>query len=365
MANTTWNPADLLNVTLSGGNLIATASGAGGARSKEAVSSGKYFWEHTYTTINTNSIANGVALSTASLSTPSAGTSTILRINGNININGSYSGSTLGIISSGAAIDVAVDFAAKLIWYRIAPAGNWNGSGTANPATGAGGLSIAAIATGPLYALFSGGTSDKITANFGDSAFSGAVPSGFTAGFPAGAIVDLAGNLGDSSDYGKLSYGLKIYSRINAFAPTFAADVIVTPAINLSGDLAPVIVFAADLVGAPGQVVLAGGIAPQIVLGGPLTALSVDGTLRGSLPLSIVLGASMTAGPLWAASEPCPPPAWAESEPCPPSMWTPVPPPQWQRQNFPGSYGLAQYGGGPYNLQSDDPWYETEPCDGR
>lgn len=121
---------------------------------------------------------------------PTTGTSLITRTNGNININGSASGSTLGgPIAVAAVIGVAVDFAAKLIWYRIAPAGNWNGSGTANPATATGGLNITSIATGPLYALFSGGTSDKITSNFGDSAFSGAVPSGFTSGFPVSATI--------------------------------------------------------------------------------------------------------------------------------------------------------------------------------
>ena len=185
MANTTWNPADLLNATLTGGNLVATTSGAGGVRSKDSVSSGKYYWEHTYTTFNTNSITNGIALASASLSTPGVGSAILLRINGNINVNGTFSGSALGVIAAASVIDVAVDFNAKLIWYRVAPTGNWNGSGTANPATGAGGVSISLITTGPLYALFSGGTSDRMTSNFGDGVFSGGVPSGFTAGFPA------------------------------------------------------------------------------------------------------------------------------------------------------------------------------------
>jgi hypothetical protein len=36
-----------------------------------------------------------------------------------------------------------------------------------------------------LFAFMSGAALDQVTANFGDTAFSGAVPSGFNAGFPA------------------------------------------------------------------------------------------------------------------------------------------------------------------------------------
>jgi hypothetical protein len=39
----------------------------------------------------------------------------------------------------------------------------------------------------PLIAFISGGGSNVFTANFGDTAFSGVVPSGFTSGFPTGA----------------------------------------------------------------------------------------------------------------------------------------------------------------------------------
>src|SRR4029077_12272014 len=56
--------------------------------------------------------------------------------------------------------------------------------------------------------------------------------------------IELAGNLGGSSYYGRLSYSLKKYSQIPAFVVGFSADVTVTPALNLSGDLAPVIVLA-------------------------------------------------------------------------------------------------------------------------
>ena len=186
MPNTTWNPADKTNCTLTGSNLVATtAAGGGGVRGVDAKTAGKFYVEYTYTTLNTNSIAAGIALFTTNLATLATGAAYAIRLNGNISVNNSLSGSTLGAISAAAVIGVAVDFTAQLVWFRKAPSGSWNGSGSADPATGVGGVSISAIA-GSLFPVMGGSTSDSITANFGDTAFTGTVPSGFTAGFPAG-----------------------------------------------------------------------------------------------------------------------------------------------------------------------------------
>ena len=144
----------------------------------------------------------------------------------------------------GDVIGIALDVGAQLAWFRVAPSGNWNGSGTANPATGTGGLSLASITNVddcPLVGFFPG-IGESATANFGDSAFSGAVPSGFTTGWPTNAPppIELAGNLGAPSHYGKLSYGKVHYSRISAFAPIFVADLDVhVGLIDLAGDIAP------------------------------------------------------------------------------------------------------------------------------
>jgi hypothetical protein len=185
MANTTWSATDkTASVTLSLANLRATiAGGPGGARGVDALTTGKNYWENTYTTLNTNSIACGIALSSGSLTTPAAGIAYVQRSTGNIIINGSTTGSTLGIIGAAAVIGIAVDFTAHLIWFRIAPAGNWNGSGTAAPGTGVGGLNTSTISSGPLYPYMCGAAGDVLTANFGDTAFSGAVPAGFISGF--------------------------------------------------------------------------------------------------------------------------------------------------------------------------------------
>ena len=353
MANTTWNPSDKSStVTLTGSNLIATATTGsnGGVRTVDAHNSGKYYWEITYTTVNTNSLTTGLALVTADLTFASAtGFTNLARLNGNINVNGVASGSSLGAaVAPSSKVGIAVDLTAKLIWFRITPAGNWNGSGTANPATGVGGVNISVVATAAMYPFMSGVSSDAVTANFGDSAFTGAVPSGFTAGWPGVSAppVDLAGNLGGDSLYGRLKYGVGKYSRIAAFAPTFGADLTVSAGVALfgdlaptvsfatnlgivfgvSGDLAPAVSFAADL-DVVGFVDLSGDLAPQIALGGSLSLDLALTALEGSFGFTVVYGAAeMISGPLWADTEPCPSPPWGPSEPCPPSLWTPVGP---------------------------------------
>jgi hypothetical protein len=85
---------------------------------------------------------------------------------------------------------IALDAGARLIWFRVGAAGNWNGSAVNNPATGVGGVAITNLGVGiQIYpSVCFGVIGDQITANFGDSAFTGAVPAGFTSGFTAGVV---------------------------------------------------------------------------------------------------------------------------------------------------------------------------------
>ena len=106
---------------------------------------------------------------------------------GAIFLDGATTGSTIGTITSGTVVGIAVDCDQRLIWFRSGAAGNWNGSAGANPATGVGGILVTAQGRGiPIYptAWLIGG-SEQTTANFGDTAFVGAVPSGYTSGFTA------------------------------------------------------------------------------------------------------------------------------------------------------------------------------------
>ena len=94
---------------------------------------------------------------------------------------------TIGAITNGAVVCVALDLDNKRYFCRLGAAGNWNGSSSVTPATPSTGFDIstwiaAGFALHPAVTL--GGTGDTITANFGDTAFTGTVPAGYTAGFP-------------------------------------------------------------------------------------------------------------------------------------------------------------------------------------
>lgn len=190
----------------------------------------------------------------------------------------------------------------------------------------------------------------------------------------SGVVVDLAGNLGGASLYGRGPYGRGLYSLGGAFEPTFSADLtipavpllagslspvvafssaILVDAAHVAGNLAPVVTLSAnfDIVGNPyfdgdlAPVVtlaghatlltgLAGNLAPQVTLAATLglsvnlagnlapqigLGASLTGTvpIQGDLPFGITFAAaSLTAGPLWAADEPCATVDWKETELC-------------------------------------------------
>jgi hypothetical protein len=185
-AFTAWNPADLVNMTLSNNNLTATNTTApSGVRAIDGHASGKYYWESTVSTWVQSATQVGFGLASAALAITVVGTAFVSKGTGNIVVNNVNSGSSLGALSAGNTIGIALDVTNNLCWFRVAPSGNWNGSGTANPATGVGGVSISTI-TGTQFPMFlANGAGEVATANFGASAFSGAVPSGFTSGWTA------------------------------------------------------------------------------------------------------------------------------------------------------------------------------------
>jgi hypothetical protein len=185
---TTWNPADKsANFTLSNGDLTAVSGagsgGLGGVRGVTGLSSGKYYFEITTTVCTASAV--GVALSTNTLfgnTNNAAG----VNASGAVQVNGVTSGTvSLPGLGGGAILCVAVDLIASLIWFRVGASGSWNAlSGTANnPATGVGGVSISAVAGNLFPWVTTANAAENFTANFGATAFSGVVPSGFTAGW--------------------------------------------------------------------------------------------------------------------------------------------------------------------------------------
>jgi hypothetical protein len=193
LANTTWNPLDKsANVTLSNLNLTATAISGGsnrGCRSVNSQSSGKYYFEVTMNWAASNDCI-GLATSSA-LFTATTINTCVLPLSGAVVLNNALYSPTVnfGSRAAGNVIGIAVDFNSALMWFRVAPSGNWNANATFAPG-GTGGINISSLVTGGValyaYAFFISFTY-AYTANFGDTAFSGAVPSGFTGGFPAGS----------------------------------------------------------------------------------------------------------------------------------------------------------------------------------
>lgn len=193
MAFTTWSTTDLVNITLSGGNLIATVSvGNAGVRGKDPKRSGKFYIEYTVPTAQNTSNIFGLASRRATLgslnSPASAGPQFATGVLVFYDVFGVQLTSMPSIGSlSGAVVCCAVDLDARLVWFRVGAAGNWNANAANNPATGVGGVSIATVGLGQgidAYPwVFMGNVGNSVTANFGASAFTGAVPSGYTSGW--------------------------------------------------------------------------------------------------------------------------------------------------------------------------------------
>ena len=189
------------SITISNGNLTATPNTAATnyflARSltNHALgSTGKFYFEAALAETGTGSIAYGLCNSSA----PTASSAPALTGGGtSTNVAAAYSNATNGVfinntgsgaspsLVTGHTVGIAVDFSAKLIWIRdIAVPGTWNAGGTANPATGVGGITVAALAAGNYYAClyqFNNTTAGgSVTANFGATSYAATIPSGFS-----------------------------------------------------------------------------------------------------------------------------------------------------------------------------------------
>ena len=201
----TWDSANATAATLSGGNLVATNTGTTsadqGVRGTAGLNSGKRYFEITLTTL-VGAGANmgfGVGTTTSTYtnmgSSATSGALCYITV-GNIWANGANTGSTLGALGAGYVIGIAVDLDARKIWFRkILPTlGNWNGVAalTCDPVTGFNGITLASVDAMTPFCTFGGAAgvaSNVFTANFGASAFSGAVPFGFASGWPTAAAV--------------------------------------------------------------------------------------------------------------------------------------------------------------------------------
>jgi len=205
VATCTYDPATVsAGAALSNGNLTVThVSGSNqGAHLPDATDSkttGKLYYEMTYTvlagTINGGMI--GVAVVGTSYTQFGLSTNSVTAYaNGNLNTGGSniYN---YGARSVGNVIGVAIDLDNRLAWFKQVSGtpGNWNGNtANGNPVTLLNGITIPAGSIEPYTALGTN-ASDAFTINLGASAFTGAIPSGYSAWCPAVACDPYFGNV--------------------------------------------------------------------------------------------------------------------------------------------------------------------------
>jgi hypothetical protein len=184
----TWNYIQA-DVTQSNGNLTASrlatvfTGGGVGARSTAMKSSGKFYYEVTGGPRSGTQDSIGFMLYTATWAndTPNGlNSAMVFRSNGQIYANGTGPFATLGAVGNGANLGCAIDLTNHLAWFRL-NGGNWNNNGAADPATGVGGATIQSGTWSPECTFAGAGSAvnDANTANFGQTAYAHAAPSGF------------------------------------------------------------------------------------------------------------------------------------------------------------------------------------------
>lgn len=175
-----------------------------GAKSNTSHSTGKAYAEFS-TWLSANNSGVGIGNSSATFAgwgngtavgpgngPAAAGAGIFSYSNGTIWMNGVEQTNWAGVTLFHSVVSIAIDFDAKLVWFRT-NGGNWNGIAGADPAAGTHGYDISTISTSPFFLwaeLVNQG--DKVTLNAGASAFTYTAPSGFlawdTAAVPAAPL---------------------------------------------------------------------------------------------------------------------------------------------------------------------------------
>jgi hypothetical protein len=188
LATTTLDGTPSAGIVMSNGNLTAvhgTSNNNVGVDSTAYLSAGKFYFEcKAEVNIQDNQSFGVKLLGKAYFEIQAGAYGAHLFIGSGTNV---YSDGVNRSISFGAATvgdiySMAVDLTARLAWFRK-NGGNWNNSGTANPATGAGGVVLATAAGqyAPYVRFTSSLSSDhRYTVNFGQTSYAYAAPSGFT-----------------------------------------------------------------------------------------------------------------------------------------------------------------------------------------
>lgn len=235
-----WNPADTAEGTLSTDFLTFSAN-AGNAhsmvRGPSGYNSGKRYFEVSFNSIGVvfNCCA-GVCLLTTTVANIESGTGlhAALIMHYGFGNQGQANGSSLwqDALAPGMGIaGFAVDLDAQLLWMRPSPAAAWNDDGAADPATGTGGIDISFFGAALVTPFAQGGNSAAPPVwilNTGQSAFTGAVPSGFDEGWDNPVIpAGFAGGIYPLGTYRVLfSLGSILDNTSGIYPPTAAAGVL-------------------------------------------------------------------------------------------------------------------------------------------
>jgi len=192
----TLNPSDKsADLTLSGGDLIATASGSGydSVRATIGLSSGKHYWEFKYTTVAGADAMCGVANNSMTLTNyvgiDANGWGNYMPTGNKLHAGASNAYGTAQAVND--VIMIALDMDNFKVWWG--KNGTWFNSG--DPAAGTNPAYVAADGiTGTLYPCLSL-TNPNVTvgsANFGASAMAYTAPSGFRQGVYTGTADPVA-----------------------------------------------------------------------------------------------------------------------------------------------------------------------------
>ena len=178
--------ANAIQVTLTGGGLIATSTGTTASALSSDIAlfgqTNQLYFEYKLNNAPNSSDFHGLGgPGFVFASTNYAGV--LVGSAGTIWVNGASTGITVGAaLTTNDVLCCAVDTMAQLVWFRK-NGGNWNNSGTANPVTGAGGIALPSTLVGLAPMVRFSVASGQVTGNFGASAFSFTAPSGFV-GWP-------------------------------------------------------------------------------------------------------------------------------------------------------------------------------------
>lgn len=186
------------NANIEGGGLMVTKQTGGTdvchVGTSDFRNSGKYYFEFDVNYAG-NSDCVGVMTDDATLTnimTDATNCAKVLLGVGTIFSNDANTGLSIGAVTDGDVVGVAVDLDNNKVWFRKGAAGNWNGQviGSQNPATNTGGASISSYSAktlGPMLG-FTAFNSQRFIYNSnghsGVNPFIGTPPSGFTSGWP-------------------------------------------------------------------------------------------------------------------------------------------------------------------------------------